>query len=88
MEDLNKNSQKWEKVVNTSKGTLVQKINLVQQKAEIIEKKAEQKEKMIELKGGFENNPELGKEVSNLLIDSIQAKINILKKMNEVKTNP
>ena len=36
---------------------------------------------MLKLKGGIENNPELGKKVSNLIIDSIEAKINMLKNM-------
>ena len=83
-EIIKKNEKKWEKAVNNKSGTLIQNINYVQGQAEKIDKEADQKEKMLECKGGIENNPELGRKVSNLLIDSIQAKINILKKMNEV----
>ena len=56
----------------------------MQIKAKNIDKEAELKEKLLKESGGIANNPELGLKVSNLLIDSIQAKINILKKMNEV----
>ena len=82
--DLVENSLKWEKAVNNKGGSLIENINIVQKKAQTLEKEADEKEKLLEFKGGIENNPELGKKVSNLLIDSIQAKINILKKMNEV----
>ena len=42
------------------------------------------KEKKLKLNGGIENNPELGKEVSNLIIDSISAKLSILNKFSEI----
>ena len=57
----------------------------MQIKAKNIDKEAELKEKLLKENGGIANNPELGVKVSNLLIDSIQAKIKILRKMNEVK---
>ena len=41
-------------------------------------------EQLMKLNGGIENNPELGKKVSSLLIESIEAKLSILKKVNEV----
>ena len=60
-------------------------INNIQAKTKIIDQQADMNEKLLKINGGIENNPELGKKVTNLIIDSIQAKINILKKMNEVK---
>ena len=82
--DFQENSLKWEKAVNKKDGSIIENINYVQKQALTLEKEADEKEKLLKFKGGIENNPELGKKVSNLLIDSIQAKINILKKMNEV----
>ena len=82
--ESNKKSKKWQKAVNNKNGTLIENINDVQLKANLLEKEANMKEKILQVKGGFENNVELGQKVSNLLIDSIQAKINILKKMNEI----
>ena len=64
---------------------LLENISNVQNKVERIEQKAEEKEKLLKIRGGIENNPELGKEVSSLLIDSIEAKINMLKKMNNAE---
>ena len=81
--DINKKSKKWEKEINKD-GNLIENIKDIQEKAQIIEQEAEMKEKLLQLNGGIENNPELGKKVSSLLIDSIEAKINILKKMNNV----
>jgi hypothetical protein len=81
---LQKKSEKWEKEINNEKGSIAENINSVQIKAKNIDKEAELKEKLLKESGGIANNPELGLKVSNLLIDSIQAKINILKKMNEV----
>ena len=84
IDDINKKSKKWEKEINNKSGSLIENINNVQEKAKIIDQEADLKEKLLHVNGGIENNPELGRKVSNLLIDSIQAKINILKKMNQV----
>ena len=81
MFESNKNSKKWEIEIN-KKGNIIDNINDIEEKAKNIEKEANLKEKQLQLNGGFENNVELGKKVSSLLIDSIEAKINILKKMN------
>ena len=78
---INQKSKKWEKVINNNNGTLIENINSIKQKANVLEKDAEMKEKFLKLNGGIENNPELGKQVSNLLIDSIEAKLSILKKI-------
>ncbi len=81
MYESNVKSEKWEKEIN-KKGNIIDNINVIQEKAKNIEKEADMKEKELQLRGGIENNPELGRKVSSLLIDSIEAKINILKKMN------
>ena len=85
-EDLNtkEKSKKWEKAINNNKGSLIENINDIKQKANNLEKKAEMNEQLMKLNGGIENNPELGKKVSSLLIESIEAKLSILKKVNEV----
>jgi hypothetical protein len=76
--------KKWEKAINNDNATLLENINNVKVKANSLEKEAEMKEKLLKLNGGIENNPELGKKVSSLLIDSIEAKLSILKKVNDV----
>ena len=82
---INEKAEKWETVMNKKDINLLDNINNVQSEVEILEKKAEEKEKLLKLKGGIENNPELGKQVSSLLIDSIEAKINMIKKMNDAQ---
>ena len=76
--------KQWEKVINNNNGTLIENINSIKQKANFLEKDAEMKERLLKLNGGVESNPELGKKVSNLLIDSIEAKLSILKKIGKV----
>ena len=83
--NINKKTNKWEKDINNDNGTLLQNINNVKEKANTLEKQAEMKEKLLKLNGGIQNNPELGKRVSSLLIDSIEAKLSILKKVNNVQ---
>jgi hypothetical protein len=81
--NANKNKKKWEEAINNNKGNLIQNIYSIKEKANNLEKKAEMNEKLLHLNGGIENNPELGKKVSSLLIDSIEAKLSILKKVND-----
>lgn len=82
--NINKKANKWEKDINNDNGTLLQNINNVKEKANTLEKQAEMKEKLLKLNGGIQNNPELGKRVSSLLIDSIEAKLSILKKFADL----
>ena len=82
---INEKAEKWENVMNKKDINLLDNINNVQGEVALLEQKAEEKEKLLKLKGGIENNPELGKQVSSLLIDSIEAKINMIKKMNEAQ---
>ena len=80
-----KNSkQKWEQVLNNFKGNTFDNVNNIKKKVEEIDRETMNKEKKLKLNGGIENNPELGKEVSNLIIDSISAKLSILNKFSEI----
>ena len=40
-------------------------------------------EQLLKVNGGVANNPKLGKEVSDYIIGSIEAKLNLLNKVNE-----
>ena len=76
------NKAKWSKIMNDKSGSFVENINKVKEKAEIIEKEADMQEQVLKLNGGIENNPHLGKKLSSLLIDSIEAKLSILNSIN------
>lgn len=75
-------SEKWLKFINDDKGNLVGNINYVKQKAENLDEAVKLNEEMLKLHGGIKNDPELGQKVSNMLIDSITAKLSILTKIN------
>ena len=76
-----KNIKKWDKMLKKD-GNIVDNVNNVKQQAEYFEREAEQKEKFLRYNGGIEKNPELGQQVSNLIINSIQAKLSILNTVN------
>ena len=80
----NINNIKWQKAINNKSGSVIENVNLLKQKAENLHREAEMKQKILKLNGGIENNPDLGKKVSNLLIDSIEAKLTVL---NEIGKN-
>ena len=81
---IKKKSKKWEKEINNKNWNIIDNLNNIKEKVEVIDQEADQKEKLLQLSGGIENNPELGRKVGSLLLDSIEAKINMLKKMNKV----
>lgn len=80
-DDVYKKSKKWEKEIYNKNGDLMENIKDIEGRVELLEKQADSNEKLLNYNGGFENNPQLGNKVSNLLIDTITAKMNLVKKM-------
>ena len=78
--DLNEdfNKEKWNKEINDKNGNVLENIDYIKQQAKLIDNKIKQKEQYLKLTGGVENNPEVGNEMSELIIDSIGAKLTIL----------
>ena len=75
-------SKKWDKLINESKNTsLVDNINRARNKIEKLEYEALQNEKLLKSQDDINKSVELNKKVSNLIIDSIQAKITLLQQM-------
>ena len=72
------NKEKWNKEINDKNGTVIANIDYVKEQAKIMDNKIKQKEQYLKLTGGIENNPEVGQKVSELIIDSIGAKLSIL----------
>ena len=52
-------------------------------KLESIEEKKRQKSLLLKCSGGVGNKPELGEEVCDLIIDSIQAKLSLIKEIDK-----
>ena len=90
----NKNIQKSEHKENREKiknimeneekngNNIIDTIKMVKAQSENIDNKVQQKKQMLKLNGGYLNNPKLGDEVGDLLVESIQAKLNIINKLN------
>ena len=83
---LNKSSsnqiefKKLFEILNDKNTSISTNLSFINSKLNSIDELAKQKEKILKYKGGIKNNPELGKEVCNLIINSVKAKLNILKK--------
>ena len=77
------NNLKWEKAINSEKGTFIENVKFVNEKAKVMDDEIKINEKILKVYGGVKNNPEIREKVSNLLIDSIEAKLSILNKLNE-----
>ena len=79
--EKNKNIKKKKKKILNKKveeEDIIYNINNAKQNAQHLEQKAEMEEKFMNLNGGIEKNPEMVKKVSDLLIGSIKAKLNIM----------
>ena len=75
--------EKWNNLINEKRNSLLSNIETVKNKAENIDKEFDRNEKILKLSGGIASNPQLGRKVSNLILDSIQAKLSILNKINK-----
>ena len=76
-------SKKWDKLINSSNDvSLVDNISKARQKIEKLEYEALENEKLLKSQDDInQNTVVLNKKVSNLIIDSIQAKITLLQQM-------
>ena len=68
---------------NIGRNQISETLDMVKSKANAIDRKVLEKEEVLKLKGGYLNNTKLGDEVGNLLIESIQNKLSLLRKLNE-----
>ena len=71
---ISRNEKKEENIIDALK--------MVKAQTESIDNKVQQKKQILKLNGGYLNNPKLGDEVGDLLIESIQTKLNIMNKLN------
>ena len=76
--NIKKKKKKILKTKEEQEEDIIYNINNAKLNAENLEQKAEMEEKFMNLNGGIEKNPEMGKKVSDLLIGSIKAKLNIM----------
>ncbi len=72
-------------MIHNEKYSLIENVEQIKIKANMLEEQAKMKEKFLNLNGGSEKNPELGEDVSNMLIDAIKAKLTILENISKKK---
>jgi hypothetical protein len=72
-------------MINNEKYSLLENVEQIKIKANMLEQQAKMKEKFLQLNGGTEKNPEIGEDVSNMLIDAIKAKLTILETISTKK---
>jgi len=62
-------------------------LKMAKSKLEILDEKKKQKALLLKLNGGIANKPDLGEEICDLMIDSIQAKLSILQEIENLDGN-
>ena len=62
-------------------------INIINSKLENLNQKKEQKNLIFKYQGGFASNPDLGQEVSDILIDTIEAKMSLIEGIQNMKND-
>ena len=81
----NKDKDNIYKFFNNKKekgGNILDSIKMAKIQSDAIDSKVQQKKQIMNLNGGYLNNPQLGDEVGDLLIESIQTKLGIMNKLN------
>ena len=66
---------------------LISELEQMKEKTSKLENRAQMGEELLRVNGGIANNPKLGKEVSELYINSIGAKINVLNHIYDDENN-
>ncbi len=72
------NGRKWEKMINNDKYSLVENVDLIKQKVEKLEERTRMDGKLMDVSGGIATNPKVGQKMTNMMIDTIKAKLTIL----------
>ena len=75
--DLEKESKN-----KSNNNQIIETFEMVKSLNNAIDKKVSEKKEFLKVKGGYLNNTKLGDEVGNLLIESIQNKLSLLKRLN------
>ena len=80
---VNSTDKNFNSTKNIEKANIYYDIQNYEMKANQYEELARQNEELIKLTGGVEKNPELNDKVSNLMLNSLKAKLAILESVEE-----
>lgn len=73
----------WDKEIKNDKGKAIENLQVVQKNAEYLGMKAMQKKELVKINGWYAGGQNVGEEVSDLLINSIQGKLQVIKALQE-----
>ena len=65
----------------TQTGNIIEELNIIKGQTDVLDNEVKQKKEFIKLNGGYEQNPLLGDELGDMLIESIQAKLNVISQL-------
>jgi hypothetical protein len=71
----------WSADIKNTNLNPAERYNRIVSKANILEEKAKMKEKILFARGGAEKDPEMGKDVTDMFIDAIKAKLSVLEQI-------
>jgi hypothetical protein len=72
-------------MINNNKFSLYENVENIKLKAKLLDDQCKKKEQLLKLNGGTEKNPEIGSDLSNMLLDAIKAKLTILENISVKK---
>ena len=67
--------------INEENNNSIEDIQIMKEKTQLLENKVQMSEELLKVNGGIANNPKLGKQVSDMYINSIENKIKLLNKI-------
>ena len=67
--------------INEENNNSIEDIQIMKEKTQMLENKVQMSEELLRSNGGIANNPKLGKQVSDMYINSIENKIKLLNKI-------
>ena len=66
---------------NTQTENILDQLDIIKGQTEHLDSEAKQKQEYLKLNGGYQQNPEMGDQLGDLLIESIYAKLNVISKL-------
>ena len=67
----------------TQTGNIIEQLDIIKGQTDALDNEVKQKKEFMKLNGGYEQNPLLGDELGDMLLESIQAKLNVISQLKK-----
>ncbi len=67
----------------TQTGNIIEQLDIIKGQTDALDNEVKQKNEFMKLNGGYEQNPLLGDELGDMLLESIQAKLNVISQLKK-----